>query len=294
MTGKATFQRRSAIESVLGSDNFAPPPAPPSLTPGPTADLRAEMARFSAAVHHPPRRAAVESAIAGLDGFSFENEARRRTTNRLSGPDLDAIADLGFVVPTEALGAALGVTDDALADVLADVRSVVTVIGRQQTDIAAADTAVGRLLTRFGDHPAGPVVAISLLYQNHDATAALLAATMVARHQDARRRSAIARTSRIALAATTVEGTDVSAGEVVTLDLESAELEFGAGPHACPGRAIAERIVAGIAAAIESSGYTLIGDQIDFHPDGRAASLPLRRTDGQDQLPSQTTPIRTE
>jgi hypothetical protein len=162
--------------------------------------------------------------------------------------------------------------DDA---VVADVRTVVGVVGRGEPGGPASDRATTRLLDRFRDHPAGGVAAVSVLYQAHDATAALIAAMVVAGQAGRPRRSAVAGTVRVADGDTTVAGAGVAAGTVVTLDLEASALEFGAGPHRCPGRAVAEGLAAGVVDALGESGYRLRADLVETGPDGRPRTLPM-------------------
>lgn len=274
-----TFTAKAAVQSVLDSADFVPPPAPPTTT-GAVADLRAAMARFSAADEHGSRRAALESCLDAVSGFAFEESAKQRALTVLNGRSVDAIADLGFVVPTEVLASALLapgelVDDHDLDSLRRDVLAVAKVIGRQQPATPDANDAVARLRHRFKGYPSGPVAPISLLYQNHDATAALLAANVLADHGGGPRRSSLARTVRVAVRPAVVDGTEVAPGTTVALDLESTNLEFGAGPHQCPGQRVAEQIVAGISAAIRAAGYTLAVDRVEFDPEGRPTSLPI-------------------
>ncbi len=57
------------------------------------------------------------------------------------------------------------------------------------------------------------------------------------------------RTRRVATADVDIDGAGVPSGATVVLDLAAADLEFGAGAHRCPGRAVAEAIAAGIVSA---------------------------------------------
>lgn len=269
---------RPQAETVLASMAWQPPP-PPATTEGRVAALRDAMARFSNSEQHPERRSAVDRAISALDGFPFAEEARTRALARLTGERIEAVADLGFIVPTETLASSLNVGEFELDTIRLEVLEVVRVIGRQEEPTAATQESVARLEGRFDAHPLGHVPPVSLLYQNHDATAALLAATIIARHSGRPRRPALARTTRIATRRTEINQVAVSAGTSVVIDLDRTGLEFGSGPHQCPGQRIAEQIVAGITAAIESADYRIVADEIVHHPDGRPSALPMERSD---------------
>lgn len=262
------------VTAVLSSPAFQPPPAPAATT-GAAAALRSQMARFSSPDDHGPRRAALESTITSLIGFPAPEIARNRTLARLTGRRIEAVTDIGLVVPTDTLALALGMPESDLDAVREDVLALAKVIGRQEAPDETTDGAVTRLLDRFADHPAGAVAPVSLLYQNHDATAALLASALLADHLGAQRRSSLSGTSRVATATVTIAGSDIAAGSLVALDLESTGLEFGSGPHQCPGQSIALGIVAGIRQALSERSYRVIDDLIELSDDGRAAALAM-------------------
>ncbi len=253
------FTDPDEVGVALRTDALVPPPAPANLGDGATAQLRNAMARFSHGDEHGPRRDQVIAAFDRLDPGAIETTARALSERFLGARALSALGlgaqagderpDLGFVVPTHCMAAALGVPESEWEIVRSDVVAVVAVIGRQEAASEASDRAAERLMQRFADHPDGPVAAISLLYQNHDATAALLAAVGTAADSGEQRRSALVETVRQAAEPTTVGSTAIEAGSTVVLSMEARSNEFGAGPHACPGRAVAEAIVAGIVAA---------------------------------------------
>ncbi len=235
---------------ALRSDALVPPPAPATLGHGPTAQLRRDMARFSHGDDHGPRRDQVVAAVDRLDSAEMETAARVLTERFLGGAATDAGRGLGFVVPTHCMAAALGVPDAEWEIVRTDVAVVVAAIGRQEAASDAIDQATERLMLRFAHHPDGPVAAISLLYQNHDATAALLAAVSEAAERGDDRGSALVKTVRVATESTRIGGTAIDVGSTAVLSLEALANEFGAGPHECPGRSVAEAIVAGIVAGM--------------------------------------------
>ena len=59
----------------------------------------------------------------------------------------------------------------------------------------------------------------------------------------------------------------------VDLELGAAGLWFGAGPHACPGRQLAETIADAIVGAIDAAKTTLDTDAIEIDADDRPAAV---------------------
>jgi cytochrome P450 len=145
------------------------------------------------------------------------------------------------------------------------VAAVVRVIGRGEPAGAAADGAAARLLARVG------VPGASILYQAHDATAALLLAALTGRPAPP------LVTRRRAARATAVGDRALPAGAEVALDLTAAGLGFGAGPHRCPGRAVAEALVAGTLGALAEHRYVVVAERVRYR-DGRPSAVPLQRT----------------
>ena len=154
------------------------------------------------------------------------------------------------------------------------------VIGRGEPPSAAADAAVDRLTADLGHHQQ-VVAALSILYQNFDATAALIGTGLLARANGTQRVAAVPRTRRIAVGNTAVGGRIVDAGTAVTLEIGAAGLEFGAGPHECPGRDLAihlaESIITAIITTIEGSVYRVDTSSVALDADGRPTSLMLVR-----------------
>ena len=282
MTSTVTFAERAEVEAALDDPGLVPPAPPASIGEGATARLRAAMARFGSGPDHAERRGAVVAALGKLVPADLRAAAARLTASRLTGGRIDAIADLGLCVPIRVLAAALdpsvaaGDVDDVdrLAD---DVRRVVEVIGHGEPADALTDAAADRLLRRFANHPAGAVPVVSILYQAHDATSALLATTIVARHTAAARRSAVSRTLRTAVADTVVAGTPVAIGTRVVLDLDATALELGAGPHRCPGFDIAGALVDGIVDTLDARRYELLADEVPL-ADQPPTLLPIAPT----------------
>ena len=134
---------------------------------------------------------------------------------------------------------------------------IAAVIGRGEDRQTEADVAVEQLTDSVGA-ARDAVSVLSVLYQNCDATAALIVESLKSRVSGEPRRPAVVRTVRQATVDSVLLGNDgskfaVTAGEVVTVDLEAEGLEFGAGHHGCPGREAAEAIVAGILAGLDEA-----------------------------------------
>lgn len=277
-----TLRTRADVETALHSPDLTPPKHAKNLSRGATADLRSGMARFSSGDDHPRRRHALETAIDELREFSFASTAFDKTYARLSEPNprsepLDVLETIGFVVPTETLAMALGIAPADFKGLLTSVQHVAKVIGRGQPSTTESDQATTWLLNNQHAAAGGPVAAVSLLYQNHDATAALFAETVLAEHHQRQRRSAVSQTVRFADSDTSISGTPVRAGQQIVLDLEAADFEFGTGNHECPGREIATNMVTGMVGALRHLGFVLVADSVEDDTMGRPRSLPMLR-----------------
>ncbi len=265
---------------------LVPPSSPITLQEGATRSLREDMARFSDQSTHAERRAAVDLAVAVLDAAELELRAAERSRRLLTaaadrgGTTIDAVADLCFVVPVETLAEALHVVDGETTDVRRDVLEVARVIGRGHESSPASDRATTRLLDRFAAAPGGPVAAVSLLYQCHDATAMYAATLIWARSSGSERRPSLPATVRRATTETIVGGHQLRPVDDVVLDLSASGHEFGHGPHHCPGRQAAQALSAGLWTAIGESEWTLDAAAVEFDEHGRPISLPLRRAVG--------------
>ena len=238
-------------------------------------ELRASMARFSGPAEHAERRRAVMEAIARAAGSSCSATSRATSRHaRLAVDRLDAIGSIAQVVPTEALATVLELPG-RLDQLVADVGAVVRVIGRGEPATAATDATTDRLLRRCAGHSAGAVPVVSLLYQNFDATAALIGTTLVAAATNQAAVPAVPRTRRVAQRDVSVAGVVVTAGSELTLEIGTARLSFGTGAHRCPGQELAEQLVAAVVTAIGDAGYIVLSHEATFDDDGRPTYLPL-------------------
>ena len=257
------FTRFAAVKAALTDPNLAPVPPPeprPSTcgTPGTTAWLRANVARFASGPTHARRRAVVEADLGRLDPDALRQAAQ--TT--------DGDVRLAAV---RALAAALGLADpEGAARDAAEIAGIY--FGGES---AAADAAVARLTEAFStldpDADSETVAnRIGLLVQACDATATLVANArsrqvagevlgedVAARIASTLRHDPPVRTMRrIALRDTRVAGVDIAAGAFVTLDVAAASLDpdaaelpaltFGVEPRRCPGEKYAIALAAGI------------------------------------------------
>lgn len=244
MTSPIVVTDRSAVEAVLLDDVHFVPHGSDDPSIGSTIRLRAEMARFSPSTTHAVRRTAVVAAIERLDVELAEAIARELTSQAVArGEHDDAIA---VTVPTLTMFELLGWQNDRDA-VVGDVESIVRVIGRGEPATPESDAATDRLAARSADHPAGAVAVLSMLYQNFDATAAAVRAAVMASRRGTTPEPAVARTRRTVVLSATVDGVPVEPETDVVLEIGATGLPYGFGPHECPGRLLAERIVAGIA-----------------------------------------------
>lgn len=241
-----SISSREAVVEALHIPELVPPPRP---GPGATLDLRRRMARFSNSRFHEARRSEVDEAVDSVDlavaVAATRAEARRRLAGGQSGESV------AMTCPVAGLAVGLGIVDpgdrSAIDGLVVDVVAVVEVIGRGAEPSPGADDATDRLIALCGGGPASdPLACVSLLYQTMDATAALIRAVRAAEHAGVPRIPAVQRTMRMATTKTNVEDITMNSGEIVTIEIGAVGLEFGAGPHACPGRELAEALAAAV------------------------------------------------
>lgn len=251
MPRAVTLVDRHTIESALTCPELVPH-GTTDPSDGATIALRGRMARFSGPDHHAERRASVDAVIARIDASGAERVAVTVTSRLVAtGAPHEAVVRRA---PSATMLALLELPLDAAAAV-DDIESVVRVIGRGEAADVTADAATERLLAAV---PAGvdPIAAVSLLYQNFDATAALLRNTLAARAAGSSPEPAVRVTKRVATAPSELGRTTLSADDEVVLEIGAVGLPFGFGPHACPGRDLAEAIVRGVIAALDRSDLT--------------------------------------
>jgi hypothetical protein len=278
MSAPITLSTSEAVCAALHDSSLEPPLPPASIGHGATAALREAMARFSSGAWHAERRAAVEMVLDALDpgvvrSTAFEIASRLIEVHK----QVDAVADLAFRVPTETMLSVLQVPGDRFA-LVNDVPAVAEVIGRGAAASEASDAATERLLAASARTGRNATAVVSVLYQTHDATAALLVETILANHRHADRAPAVNQTRRVVVTEMVIDGIRLSPGSMVVLDLAAVGLEFGAGPHQCPGPAVAEAIADGIVAAIDAARCVLRDISASVTDDGRPTSILIGRS----------------
>ena len=205
---------------ILEDPSFCVPAVPTDCPPGTVGWLRASVARFSEGAAHERRRDLATAALATAPPDLLRREAAARAT----AGNTDRLA-------VDVLAAALGVT----ADVFPAVAAIAAVYQPHTGGYpGAADTAVAALVEIFGGTCDEATAArIGLLVQACDATAALIReAHAGAAPADAAPVPATRRVSPVD-------------GSTVVVPLAASGLPFGAGRHACPGRAHALAIAEG-------------------------------------------------
>ena len=231
-----TYTSRADVEAVLTDPTFVVPPEPPG--PGAMAWLRVHVARFSAGEEHARRRRLVTELLDALDPAHLRASAHAAA--RAGTPT--------ELIPAEVLTTALGLP--GTADLVATAASGYLPGGAQGPEVDAAVGALRARLTRPTGDASAPdphtrrngddeavAARIGLLLQANNATVALIRAA-ASRDGDldaALRDDPPAKHTR----------RRAPTGEPLTLDLASAGLPWGAGPHACPGQAHARALAQG-------------------------------------------------
>ncbi len=275
MQTPTTITDCESVLAALHHPDLVPALPPASIGVGPTAGLRAAMARFSSGELHAHRRKEVDELIRALDANVVRSDATRVAQRVLEGREtVDAVSELAYVIPVQTMLLALGVPGDP-AMLLDSTRAIVEVIGRGAPASDRSEAATARLLNARSSRPFSEVAVASVLYQTFDATGALFIESLLARHSGTTRKPAVARTLRFATTSVTMGDVNVPEGETVVLDLGTTGLEFGAGPHECPGRAVAEAIVDGMLVALDAAGLQVIDVSSTVDPNGRPTSVTL-------------------
>ncbi|MEO3754130.1 isocitrate lyase/phosphoenolpyruvate mutase family protein [Streptomyces sp. B6B3] len=251
LTTTHVFDRHEDLRAALADPALVPEPAADAGEPGTSAAwLRATVARFSSGAPHRRRRALVEAELARLDPAALRRAAA-------AGSDGET-----RVRVVRALAEALGMPEPGAVAVAVTVVAGAYFGGADEATTATADQAVAGLVALLvpgerRDEAALEAAAhrIGLLVQACAATAALVDAAAAGDAPLARvlrEDPPVPTLRRIAARATRVAGRDIAAGDLVLLDVATAQrahpvpLTFGAPPRACPGRAHALALADGL------------------------------------------------
>lgn len=267
------------VDEVLGSDAWVV--VPPGVADPRTQALLAKTARFSEGREHVERRAAAQAL---MPDPAWAREAARLLAGHTiadAGPLLDAMP-VARHVPVAALASCLGIPRDAsdrvasLVGRLCDA-SAPTLLPREPGDgLEEVTGELAAISAAACGSPGAGVAAVGLMFQARDATAGLVGLALLhADDQDLSERTVEDTLRRDAPVQAT---TRARAGTVdppvlawVVLASGDATLEiaptFGRGRHACPGRAVAAALAAGLLDAFREAGWQAVpGQSVGYEP----------------------------
>ncbi|GAB3796151.1 hypothetical protein [Micromonospora zhanjiangensis] len=229
-----------AARAVLHDPNFVVPPVPAGAAG--IGWLRATVGRFSTGEAYARRRALSVAVLAGIAPESLRVAAGEHPVAALARA-MGVERSVGDRPAVDSSVGGRSVGDQCVVEL---VRAVAQAYRPGTGDDARADAAVERLVALLGGgHDESTAARIGVLVQACDATAVLVDR---ARHRPVeevlRDDPPVPATLRRALAATTVGGVTVAAGETIRVRL-AGDLAFGAGPRRCPGRAHALALTRG-------------------------------------------------
>ncbi len=280
--------------------------------------IQSQMARFSDGNDHAERRDTVSRLVASLPVLPLLNHTRDETEARLveladgwstrrsvaddgtqayatwldSGSmTLDAMPYFARRRPVTSLAQfllpAVDDVDPIVDDVAGLVRTLAPSASTDEVLRTEGDAAANRLLGHFGDD-AEAIAAISILFQTHDATAALIgqALTIDEAGCSARDRVNWAIMHR-APVTQTVRHRSLEAGGALVVRLDSAgpyPLTFGSGSHACPGRQLASLLAEAVIGPMVDRRWRPIRESLVYE-DRPNLSLPATLVGRLDSFP---------
>lgn len=253
---------REEIGRVLADPRYGVPAAPPGDRG--LAWLRSTVSRFVNGEAHARRRAIIEGEIGRLEPSALRESARDRAAATLDAAEgrIEVMASVARPVPLAALGAGVGLGEDALDGTVADVMVVAPAYASGAAD-DRVDAGVERL--RAALHRGSPeetAAAIAVLVQACEATAALIGSAVALLEERPELRgdvdALVAETAR-RLPPVRLMRRVSEAGDAVTLDVETASrglgpgdgtLTFGSGVRPCPAGEHALALAAGVLDAL--------------------------------------------
>jgi cytochrome P450 len=297
--------RPEEVREALASPALTVVPAVrASGSAGAARELQGRMARFSDGAVHQARRDRVVALLPGA--AAAERSAREITKAALAGcAGTQEGMELARRVPVEVLTRALGVPSERVSAVVEATGQLCAALSPapEAGRVADGDRAALALIKILegragGDHA---VAVISMLFQAHDATAALTGLAL-ARAADGPGRTAaelveaalrddppVQCTRRTSVQPAVTGGITIPAGEPVWILLAAAErgapappATFGSGPHGCPGRELATALARGVVSGVLEAGWRPVdgpAPAFEARPNLRVpVSVPLRRT----------------
>ncbi|MEZ5375330.1 MAG: hypothetical protein R2733_02395 [Acidimicrobiales bacterium] len=303
-------RRIEAIET-LGNETLSVVPGPIRAHRDTDAArwIQGQMARFSDGVEHRQRRFAVEQLLATLPVVPLLNHTRDETEARLAEladgwadaaePEagdqaygqwldsgtmtLDAMPFFARRRPVMSLLQFLLPDIDDVEPLVDDVRALVHGVVPGAVATPASNASAERMLEHLGDGPDG-IAAISVVFQTHDATAALIGQALVVDEPGCTARdrvnwavlhgAPVTRTLRYATDA--VDPGATPAPTVVPLDsVGPLPLTFGSGAHACPGRHLAALLAEAVIGPLVDRRWRPLPNGIVYE-DRPNLSLPAR------------------
>lgn len=263
----------------------------PDAPGGEASRLQARMARFSDGALHAHRRALLETVLP--DAHGLEAAAAGRTTALLGGRAAGRfdVMPLARTIPVWTLSSALGVAPARLEEVVTATSRLCDALAPslrpgpadEDADLAAAELT--GVLEPLG-HEEHVAAGVGVLFQARDATAALIGGALLAEGAEPdgdpgprieralRHEAPVQCTRRIAVADLVVGGVPVPRGAAVWVMLAAAKRSpsappatFGAGPHACPGAALAVALARGVIASLHANGWRPVpGQSVAYEP----------------------------
>ncbi|NOX30753.1 MAG: hypothetical protein GXP35_12015 [Actinobacteria bacterium] len=248
---------RLEVEAALEHLDLNPPPSDPSLGSGATIRLRELMARFADGPTHLLRRAAIVEVLGAIDLNKVDSLARHLTRSQIADGEAE-LEQIASTVPVGVVAGLLGVrnrgsTVGRSGSLTDDVVLVAGAIGAGVQVGHAVDAASSRVVAACGGWAVG-VAKASLLYQTHGATRALIM-TIVDCQPGSQRAPAVLATERIAVNQLSLCGREIDSGDRAVIEIGAVGLEFGHGPHHCPGRGLAEVIANAVAQEFADARY---------------------------------------